>query len=59
MPAGGSVVLLTSFWSCRVSWKSSKKKKRDGKKKGADLYALLGLKNERFLATPKQIKDGT
>ena len=52
-------MLLTSFWSCRVSWKSSKKKKRDGKKKGADLYALLGLKNERFLATPKQIKDGT
>ena len=41
-----------------MSWKSSKKNKRDGKKKGADLYALLGLKNERFLATPKQIKDG-
>ena len=42
----------------RVSWKSSKKSKKDIKKKGADLYALLGLKNERFLATPKQIKDG-
>lgn len=42
-----------------MSWKSSaKKKKKDSKKKGADLYDLLGLKNERFLATPKQLKDG-
>ncbi len=44
---------------CSVNWKGTKKKKKDGKdKKGPDLYALLGLKNERFLATPKQLKDG-
>jgi hypothetical protein len=42
----------------RVSWKGSKgKNKKDVKKKGTDLYALLGLKNERFTATPKQLKD--
>jgi hypothetical protein len=41
-----------------VSWKSSKKKKKETKKKGSDLYALLGLKNERFLATPNQLKNG-
>ena len=41
-----------------MSWKSSKKKKKETKKKGSDLYALLGLKNERFLATPNQLKNG-
>lgn len=45
--------------SRRVSWKgSNKKKKKDSKKKGEDYYALLGLKNERWTATPKQLKDG-
>lgn len=42
-----------------VNWKGSKKKKdKKGKDKGQDLYALLGLQNERFMATEKMIKDG-
>lgn len=49
----------TTHPSRRVSWKgSNKKKKKDSKKKGEDYYALLGLKNERWTATPKQLKDG-
>ena len=50
--------MCTKCWHGSVTWKSSKKKKKETKKKGADLYALLGLKNERFLATPKMLKDG-
>lgn len=41
-----------------VNWKGSKKKKVKGKKEGQDLYALLGLQNERWTATEKQVKDG-
>lgn len=41
-----------------VNWKSSKKKKAKGKDKGQDLYQLLGLQNERWTATPTQIKNG-
>jgi len=41
-----------------VNWKGSKKKKNKGKKEGQDLYLLLGLQNERFMATEQQIKNG-
>ncbi|KAF5833235.1 hypothetical protein DUNSADRAFT_10516 [Dunaliella salina] len=40
-----------------VNWKGSKKKKTKGKKEGQDLYLLLGLQNERFMATDNQIKN--
>ncbi len=41
-----------------VAWKkSSKKKEKKKEKKKDDLYALLGLKNERWMATPKMLKD--
>ncbi|GBF99777.1 hypothetical protein Rsub_12217 [Raphidocelis subcapitata] len=41
-----------------VSWKRSKSKRKlsDKKKKEADYYALLGLQNERWMATESQIK---
>jgi hypothetical protein len=43
-----------------VSWKRSKSKRKldDKKKKEADYYALLGLQNERWMATDSQIKLG-
>ncbi|KAJ9525224.1 hypothetical protein QJQ45_020748, partial [Haematococcus lacustris] len=40
-----------------VSWKGSKKKKDKKKERGVDWYALLGLQNERWTATEKQLKD--
>lgn len=44
-----------------VNWKGTKKKKiKDGKKKSKDsedLYALLGLKNERWTADANQLKN--
>ena len=44
---------------CRTSWKSKgKKKKKDDKSQKLDLYALLGLQNERWTATEAQIKLG-
>ena len=48
-PKGYSVVL------CR--WQNKGKKKKD-KSKQVDLYALLGLANERWTATDAQIKLG-
>ena len=36
---------------CRTSWKSKGKKKKDDKSQKLDLYALLGLQNERWTAT--------
>jgi len=44
--------------SCRTNWKSKKKKKKKGKDDRLDLYALLGLQNERWTATDAQIKLG-
>ena len=44
--------------SCRTNWKSKKKKKKKGKDGRLDLYALLGLQNERWTATDAQIKLG-
>lgn len=43
-----------------VSWKRSKSKRKlaDKKRKEADFYALLGLQNERWMATEQQIKLG-
>ena len=42
---------------CRTSWKSRGKKK--GKQNDRpDLYALLGLQHERWMATDAQIKLG-
>lgn len=43
---------------CRTSWKSKGKKKKDDKSQKLDLYALLGLQNERWTATEAQIKLG-
>ena len=43
---------------CRTNWKSKKKKKKKGKDGRLDLYALLGLQNERWTATDAQIKLG-
>ena len=43
---------------CRINWKSKKKKKKKGKDNRLDLYALLGLQNERWTATDAQIKLG-
>jgi len=43
-----------------VNWKGSKKKKgKEGKKKGreGDLYALIGLKNERWTADANMLKN--
>ena len=42
----------------RINWKSKKKKKKKGKDNRLDLYALLGLQNERWTATDAQIKLG-
>jgi hypothetical protein len=52
-----SVIAELQLLLCRVSWKGSKKKKKS-KREGVDMYALLGLQNERWTATEKQIKDG-
>lgn len=44
-----------------VSWKRSKSKRKlasDKDKKRKDLYALLGLQNERWTATEQQLKLG-
>lgn len=41
-----------------MSWKGTKKKKAKGKKEGQDMYALLGLQNERWTATEVQLKNG-
>jgi DnaJ family protein C protein 2 len=43
-----------------VSWKRSKSKRKlsDKKKKDTDYYALLGLQNERWMATDQQLKLG-
>ncbi len=46
------------FHLCRTNWKSKKKKKKKGKDGRLDLYALLGLQNERWTATDAQIKLG-
>ena len=43
---------------CRINWKSKKKKKKKGTDNRLDLYALLGLQNERWTATDAQIKLG-
>lgn len=41
-----------------VQWKGKKKKQSKSKRSGDnDLYALLGLANERWTATEKQLKD--
>ncbi len=63
--AAGGRALLTSGPTpahgartlCRVNWKGSKKKKQK-KKEGLDLYALLGLANERWTANENQLKNG-
>lgn len=41
-------------------WKSKGKGKKKKKKseESDDLYALIGLKNERWTASDKQIRDG-
>ncbi len=45
--------------NCSVNWKGGAKKKRKVKKRSdADLYALLGLQNERWTATDAQMKNG-
>ncbi|KAK9818427.1 hypothetical protein WJX72_012515 [[Myrmecia] bisecta] len=40
-----------------TNWKSTGKKKKAKRSKEEDLYGLLGLGNERWTATDKQIKD--
>ena len=42
----------------RTNWKSKGKKKKKGASDRVDLYALLGLQNERWTATELQIKNG-
>lgn len=43
--------------ACSVQWKSKgKRKKGDKEKKKQDLYALLGLKDLRWMATDSQLK---
>jgi len=42
----------------RTNWKSKGKKKKKGASDKVDLYALLGLQNERWTATEGQIKNG-
>lgn len=42
----------------RTNWKSKGKKKKKGSSDRVDLYALLGLQNERWTATELQIKNG-
>ena len=42
----------------RTNWKSKGKKKKKGGSDRVDLYALLGLQNERWTATELQIKNG-
>lgn len=37
-------------------WKGKRKKKKSKKKDGLDIYALLGLQHERWMATDAQIK---
>ena len=52
---------ISDWWwltFCRTNWKSKKKKKKKGKDGRLDLYALLGLQNERWTATDAQIKLG-
>lgn len=49
--------VLREIWYRRVSWKGTKKKSKRKKDK-QDLYALLGLKNERWTATESQLKNG-
>ncbi len=44
--------------SRRTNWKSKGKKKKKGGSDRVDLYALLGLQNERWTATELQIKNG-
>ena len=51
-------ILISSIFPCRTNWKSKKKKKKKGKDGRLDLYALLGLQNERWTATDAQIKLG-
>lgn len=41
----------------RVSWSGRKKKQKRSKEKH-DYYALLGLENDRWLATEAQIQKG-
>ena len=41
----------------RAKWRGKGKKKKSKKKEGEDLYALLGLQNERWTATAEQIKS--
>jgi hypothetical protein len=41
----------------RVSWSGKKKKQKRSKEKH-DYYALLGLENDRWLATEVQIQKG-
>lgn len=41
-----------------VNWKGKKKKAKAKRTADNDFYALLGLANERFLATEAQIKNG-
>jgi hypothetical protein len=54
-----ATLLTWGFPVHRVSWKGKKKKKKkDDKSKKEDLYALLGLQNERWTATEAQIKLG-
>ena len=57
-PSSPSPLLSTPpFFSSSVNWKGSKKKKAK-KKEGVDLYALLGLQNERWTANEAQLKNG-
>lgn len=43
---------------CSTKWKSRGKKKKGKEEARQDLYALLGLKHERWTATDAQIKLG-
>jgi hypothetical protein len=60
MPPREAATTSCAVFVHSVSWKGSKKKKdasgKSGKKK-VDLYALLGLAGERWMASEAQIKN--
>ena len=58
MHARPNMALTQGIRTRRTNWKSKGKKKKKGGSDRVDLYALLGLQNERWTATELQIKNG-
>mmetsp|Transcript_36400 Transcript_36400/g.102819 ORF Transcript_36400/g.102819 Transcript_36400/m.102819 type:complete len:682 (-) Transcript_36400:227-2272(-) len=55
--SGGAKGPSVDYGEPEGPWKSKGKKKKKKKSERGDLYALIGLKNERWTASEKQIKD--